>query len=117
MIQEAGFSEFPENYEEFKELVTNLKDEGYTPVQLGNKAQWVLQSSYISTIADRITGSDYLKDVLSGNAKFTDKEFVDSLSVIDVITKMGSFYEDFNILYDIQSSEHFLICDVDMCIA
>src|SRR5690625_1974883 len=117
MIQEAGFSEFPENYEEFKELVTNLKDEGYTPIQLGNKAQWVLQSSYISTIADRITGSDYLKDVLSGNAKFTDKEFVDSLSVIDELTKMGAFNEDMNTLDDIQSREQFFQGDAAMHIA
>ncbi len=107
MVEEAGFSEFPTDYEEFKKLISNLKDNGHTPIHLGNKGQWVLQSVYISTIADRLTGSDYLENLLAGNAKFTDKEFIDSLEIIDELTKMGAFNEDMNTLDDIQSREQF----------
>lgn len=107
MVEEAGFAEFPADYEAFKELITNLKDNGHVPIQLGNKGQWVLQSVYMSTIGDRITGSDFLEDVFAGNAKFTDQEFVEALEVINELTKMGAFNEDMNTLDDIQSREQF----------
>lgn len=107
MLEEAGFPEFPEDYEGFKELISSLKDAGHTPIHLGNKGQWVLQSVYISTIADRLTGSDYLEDVLAGDAKFTDQEFIDSLAIVEEISEMGAFNGDMNTLDDIQSREQF----------
>lgn len=59
MIAQAGFDTFPESYKDLKGLIQALNEKDITPISLGNKAIWPLQSVYISTIADRFTGSDF----------------------------------------------------------
>lgn len=108
LIKAAGYDEFPTTYAELKELVKALNDNGTTPIALGNKAIWPLQSVYISTIADRFTGSDYLSETLSGNGSFEDPQFVSALSVIDELTKMNAFNEDMNTLDEAQSRNEFI---------
>ncbi|MEI2401225.1 extracellular solute-binding protein, partial [Paenibacillus phytohabitans] len=100
--------EFPTTYAELKELVKALDDNGKTPIALGNKAIWPLQSVYISTIADRFTGSDFLKNTLNGEGSFEDPQFVSALSVIDELTKMNAFNEDMNTLDEAQSRNEFI---------
>ena len=108
MLKEAGYDEFPKTYAEFKELVKALNDKGTTPIALGNKAIWPLQSVYISTIADRFTGSDFLENTLSGDGDFEDGQFINSLSVIDELTKLKAFNEDMNTLDEAQSRNEFI---------
>ncbi|WP_449537860.1 extracellular solute-binding protein [Ferdinandcohnia sp. Marseille-Q9671] len=108
MVAKAGFEEFPTTYEDLKVLVENLKKEEINPIALGNKAKWPLQSVYISTIADRFTGSEYVEKVLAGEAKFTDKEFVDALGVIAELSDLGTFNSDANSIDDNQAADYFL---------
>ncbi|MGN7297101.1 extracellular solute-binding protein [Ferdinandcohnia sp. SAFN-114] len=108
MLKEVGYDEFPATYAEFKELVKALDEKGITPIALGNKAIWPLQSVYISTIGDRFTGSDFLNKALSGEASFEDPQFVSALSVIDELTKMNAFNEDMNTLDEAQSRNEFI---------
>ncbi|MCC3356868.1 extracellular solute-binding protein [Bacillus sp. REN16] len=108
MLKEVGFDEFPATYSEFKELVKALDEKGTTPIALGNKAIWPLQSVYISTIADRFTGSDFLNSALNGDASFEDPQFIKALSVIDELTKMNAFNEDMNTLDEAQSRNEFI---------
>jgi raffinose/stachyose/melibiose transport system substrate-binding protein len=103
MVEKAGFKEFPKTYDELKSLIKALNDNKITPVALGNKAIWPLQSVYISTIGDRFTGSEYLKDTLNGKGSFKDDRFVSALSVIDDLAKMKAFNEDFNTIDEAQS--------------
>lgn len=107
-LQAAGYDEFPKTYDEFKKLVKALNDEGTTPIALGNKSIWPLQSVYISTIADRFTGSDYLKNTLGGEGTFEDPQFISALSVIDELTKANAFNEDMNTLDEAQSRNEFI---------
>ncbi|RFB17445.1 extracellular solute-binding protein [Bacillus sp. HNG] len=108
MLKEVGYDDFPTTYAEFKELVKALNDNGTTPIALGNKAIWPLQSVYISTIADRFTGSDFLKNTLNGEGSFEDPQFVSALSIIDELTKMNAFNEDMNTLDEAQSRNEFI---------
>jgi len=108
MLKEVGYDEFPATYAEFKELVKALDEKGITPIALGNKAIWPLQSVYISTIGDRFTGSDFLNKALNGEASFEDPQFVSALSVIDELTKMNAFNEDMNTLDEAQSRNEFI---------
>jgi len=108
MVAKAGFEEFPTTYEDFKTLVENLNKEGINPIALGNKAKWPLQSVYISTIADRLTGSDFLEKVFAGEAKFTDSEFVQALGVIAELGEQEAFNSDANSIDDNQAADYFL---------
>ncbi|OAS89411.1 MULTISPECIES: extracellular solute-binding protein [Metabacillus] len=116
MLAELGYDEFPKTYEEFKTLVTKIQDKDIIPIALGNKAQWVLQSSYISTIGDRMTGSDFLTSVLNGEKKFTDERFVRAVGVIKELADMKAFNEDFNSIDNIQHRDLFVLDEAAMMI-
>ncbi|WP_042164642.1 extracellular solute-binding protein [Paenibacillus gorillae] len=108
ILAKAGYSEFPKTYAEFKEMVVKVRDLGVTPIALGNKGQWVLQSCYISTIGDRMTGSDFLVKAMSGEKKFTDPEFVGGLNVIKELTDLKAFNEDMNTIDNNQHLDYFV---------
>lgn len=108
MLAKVGYNEFPNTYPEFINLIKKLKANGITPIALGNKGKWVLQSCYLSTIADRFTGSDFLSEVLAGKRKFTDPDFVKALSVIKELADIGAFNEDMNSLENTQQQQMFL---------
>ncbi|GLO65234.1 extracellular solute-binding protein [Oceanobacillus kimchii] len=108
MVSEAGYDEFPTTYDEFKSLVEELKSNDVTPISLGNKAIWPLQSVFISGIADRYTGSDFLGNVLNGDGTFEDEQFINALSVIDELTKLEAFNEDMNTVDEAQSRNEFI---------
>ncbi len=107
-VKAAGFDQFPTTYDDFKKLITNLKANGVTPIALGNKGKWVLQSCYISTIADRFTGNQFLNKALSGQASFTDPEFVKGLSVIKELADMKAFNSDMNNIDNNQQRDVFV---------
>jgi len=108
MFAQVGYDQFPDTYDKFIDAVKKLKEAGITPISLGNKEQWPLQSSYISIIGDRFTGSDFLTNVLEKKAKFTDPEFVKALSVIDELTKLDAFNTDANNMDSVQAQDYFI---------
>lgn len=108
MLAEAGYDSFPETYEDFLSLIDDLNADDITPIALGNSDAWVLQSVYISTIADRFTGSDFLDDVLAGDKKFTDPEFVEALGVIEELVDKEAFNADLNTIDSTQMIDYFI---------
>jgi len=108
MLKKVGYNSFPTTYSDLQTLIKKLNAEGITPIQLGNKAQWPLQSIYISMIADRITGSDYLSNVFAGKAKFTDPDFVKALNVVKQLNTMNAFNKDDNTIDDDQALDNFV---------
>lgn len=113
-VKEAGFDEFPTAYEDVKTLINKLNEQGTTPIALGNKSIWPLQSVYISTIGDRFTGSDYLANVQAGEASFEDERFISALSVIDELTKLDAFNADMNTIDEAQARSKFISGDTAM---
>ena len=69
-------------YDELKAQVPVLKAKGYETVIMPMKDTWVMQSCMFSMIAGRFGGMDWHKKILSGQAKFTDREFVAALDFI-----------------------------------
>lgn len=108
MFAQIGYDQFPDTYDKFIDAVTKLKAAGITPISLGNKEQWPLQSSYLSVIVDRYVGSDFLSEVLAKKAKFTDPEFVKAIAVIDKLSKLGAFNTDANNMDSVQGQDYFI---------
>ncbi|MDR2718479.1 MAG: extracellular solute-binding protein [Treponema sp.] len=69
-------------YAELKAQVPVLKAKGYETVIMPNKDTWVMQSCLFSAIAGRFCGAGWENKILSGQAKFTDPDFVAALSFI-----------------------------------
>jgi raffinose/stachyose/melibiose transport system substrate-binding protein len=69
-------------YAELKAQVPVLKAKGYETVLMPNKDTWVMQSCLFSAIAGRFCGEGWDQRILSGQAKFTDPDFVAALDFI-----------------------------------
>ncbi|CAG7655861.1 extracellular solute-binding protein [Paenibacillus allorhizosphaerae] len=87
----------PKTWDDLKSAIDTFNKNNVIPVALGNKANWVAQSTIFSTIADRITGTDwFLKAASQNGAKFTDPEFVKALTVMQDLGKSKAFQDGFN---------------------
>jgi raffinose/stachyose/melibiose transport system substrate-binding protein len=76
-------------YAELKAQVPILKAKGIETVIMDNQSDWVMQSCLYSTVLGRFAGADWEKRILSGQAKFTDPDFVASLQFIKTIYDDG----------------------------
>ncbi|WP_019534378.1 extracellular solute-binding protein [Paenibacillus ginsengihumi] len=87
----------PETWDELKAAIDTFNKNNVIPIALGNKANWVVQSTIFSTIADRVTGTDWLlKAVNQDGAKFTDPQFIEALKVLQDLGNAKAFQDGFN---------------------
>ncbi|GHU24088.1 hypothetical protein FACS1894164_09880 [Spirochaetia bacterium] len=72
----------PRTLNEMIAQVPTIRAAGLTPLMFGNKGVWQAQSLLLSCLVDRLAGKAWFDRARSGQAKFTDKAFVDALAVI-----------------------------------
>ncbi|MFB5265227.1 extracellular solute-binding protein [Paenibacillus enshidis] len=93
----------PETWDELLTAVRTFNEKGVIPIALGNKTNWVAQSTTFSTIADRITGTDwFLKAVAQDGASFTDPQFIEALSRLQELGNAKAFQDGFNSIDETQ---------------
>ncbi|GGA33652.1 extracellular solute-binding protein [Paenibacillus physcomitrellae] len=98
----------PTTWDEMMTAVKTFNDNKITPISLGNKASWLAQSSILSSLADRVTGTDwFLKAVNQDGAKFTDPEFVQALQYFKDLADANAFQTGFNSLDNTQMEQYF----------
>jgi raffinose/stachyose/melibiose transport system substrate-binding protein len=98
----------PKTWDEMLSLIEVFKKANITPIALGNKAAWVAQSSILSSLGDRVTGTDwFLKAAAGDGAKFTDPEFVQSLTYLKQLGTAGAFQEGYNSIDNTQMEQMF----------
>lgn len=98
----------PTTWEELKTAVKTFSSKGLIPIALGNKAKWPVQSTIFSSLANRVTGSEWLGNALAGKgAKFTDKVFTDALDRLKELTDLGAFNRDYNSIDEVQMRAYF----------
>jgi raffinose/stachyose/melibiose transport system substrate-binding protein len=76
-------------YAELKAQVPVLKAKGYDTVLMANVDTWVMQSCLFSLVAGRFCGEGWEQKILSGQAKFTDPDFVNALNFIKTLYDDG----------------------------
>ncbi|MDF2963413.1 MAG: extracellular solute-binding protein [Paenibacillus sp.] len=87
----------PKTWDELKTAIDTFNKNNVIPMALGNKANWVAQSTIFSTIGDRVTGTEwFLKAAAQDGAKFTDPEFIKALTVLQDLGKSKAFQDGFN---------------------
>ena len=97
LVAQAGFNEFPKTWDDFLKLIDNLKAKDITPIAFGNKGKWLANSSYMSTLGDRFTGTEWFNKLVNNQgSKFTDPEFVQALTLFQDLAKRGAFNSDMN---------------------
>ncbi|TFG85271.1 MAG: extracellular solute-binding protein [Spirochaetales bacterium] len=88
LLAQLGLSE-PKTYADLVAMVPVAKAAGIEVVLMAAKDDWVMQSCLFSMISGRVAGDKFIDDVLAGKAKFTDKPFVDALTVVANMVKDG----------------------------
>jgi raffinose/stachyose/melibiose transport system substrate-binding protein len=99
----------PTTWDEMMAAVKTFNDNKITPISLGNKASWLAQSSIISSLGDRVTGTDWFKKAVNQDgAKFTDPEFVQALTYFKQLADAKAFQTGFNSLDNTQMEQYFV---------
>jgi len=88
LLADNGFA-LPKTYDDLKRMVPKLKAKGINVVMLPNKDGWPMQSCLFSTVLGRVAGDKFVDSIKAGKAKFTDKPFVEALTVISNLYKDG----------------------------
>ncbi|MDR0524336.1 MAG: extracellular solute-binding protein [Spirochaetaceae bacterium] len=88
VLQDCGL-EPAKTYAELKAQVPVLAAKGYGTALMANQDTWVMQSCLFSMIAGRFCGADWDKRILSGQAKFTDNDFIGALNFIKTLYDDG----------------------------
>ncbi|RED55037.1 extracellular solute-binding protein [Cohnella phaseoli] len=98
----------PKTWDELMSLVDTFNKAKITPIALGNKAAWLAQSSILSSLGDRVTGTEwFLKAVAGDGAKFTDPEFVQALAYLKQLSDAKAFQDGFNSIDNTQMEQMF----------
>ncbi|MHA6480536.1 extracellular solute-binding protein [Paenibacillus sp. strain BS8-2] len=93
----------PRTWEELIEVSRELNERGIAPIALGNKAGWLAQSSIFSSLADRVTGTSWFMQAVSGEgASFMDPEFVQALSYMKELGQEDVFQEGYEELDNLE---------------
>ena len=82
--------EVPKTFEEYKNVVKTLAENGVTPATVGAKDGWPA-SFWFMYLADRIGGPTILTDVIHGKAKMDDPAILKAAQEVQSLVNMGGF--------------------------
>ncbi len=96
----------PSTWDELEQAVQIFNANGVIPIALGNKANWVVQSTIFSTIADRFTGTPWFQRAINQDgASFTDPEFIAALQFLQDFGKLNPFQQGYNLIDENQMAQ------------
>ncbi len=87
----------PETYDDLKNIIQVLNDNGITPFALGNKAPWV-GAMFSELVVNRIGGTEPYDKIYNGTGTWEDPAFIEAGKVIQELVAMKAFPEGFNAL-------------------
>ncbi|WP_169085771.1 extracellular solute-binding protein [Paenibacillus sp. PL91] len=99
--------EVPQTYEQFKQVVKTLSENGIAPITLGNKDRWT-GSLWYMYLADRFAGQEALSSAISGSGSFKDENLVKAASEVQALVDSNAFVKGFNGLSNEEAKSEFL---------
>lgn len=97
----------PTTYDEFKNIIETLNDNGVDPIALGNKDRWT-GSLWYMYLADRIGGADVLTSAINRSGSFEDPALVTAAKEVQNLVDMNAFVKGFNGLADEEAKSMFM---------
>ena len=88
IFEENGWK-FPESYEELIALCQAAQEVGLIPISYGVNGFETANDWYLSQVFNNYCGRQAVKDVLEGNAKFTDSLYVDAITRYNELWQLG----------------------------
>lgn len=87
----------PKTYDDLKNIVKVLRENGVTPFALGNKAPWV-GAMFSEIVINRIGGTEPYNNVYNGTGTWEDPAFIEGGKIMAELAQIGAFPEGFNAL-------------------
>ncbi|MFC0299478.1 extracellular solute-binding protein [Virgibacillus soli] len=106
IFDQYGLKE-PKDYDEFKDVVKTLKDNGVAPIALGNKDSWT-GSLWYMYFADRIGDDDVLTKAITREGSFEDPALIEAAKDVQELVDMDAFVKGFNGLSDEEAKSMFM---------
>lgn len=109
ILKACGINTFPASLKEFREAVRTIRSHGYIPITAGNLGGWFVDICIFRAFVDRFCGDDWNQamHLKTGEAAFTDKEFIDALEEFEGLVKDRAFNDDINSIDFIQGYTNF----------
>ncbi|MDQ0062688.1 extracellular solute-binding protein [Paenibacillus harenae] len=98
--------EVPQTYDQFKQVVKTLSDNGVAPIALGNKDRWT-GSLWYMYMADRFAGQETLSKAIKGEASFTDENLMKAATEVQSLVDGNAFVKGFNGLSNEEAKSEF----------
>lgn len=95
VMADAGVTEFPKTWDEFKALCEKLKAAGVTPIALGSMNRWPAQF-WFDYLLLRTAGPEYRAKLMAGEASYNDPEVVRTMELWKELVDAGYFVADAN---------------------
>ena len=97
IFKEVGIDEFPKTLDELVAVGKKLSDAGYTPMGLGIKNLWPVDSLLFSAYVNNFVGTEWFNGICKhdGSSSFNDPQFIRALTEIQNLAKAGLFNPDF----------------------
>lgn len=96
LLKELGLT-IPKTFQELLDQGEIIREAGLIPIAMDNGDGWQMESCFLSTLAERTGGKDWMLKAIKGDgASFADKEFVDALNIIKTISDSDMFSPGIN---------------------
>lgn len=97
IFEEVGIESFPETMDELYDAIDLLTAAGYTAMGLGISDLWASDSILFSAFVNNYVGTEWFNEIRahSGEASFTDAEFIEALTAYQDLATYGMFNSDF----------------------
>ncbi|MEF2966447.1 extracellular solute-binding protein [Paenibacillus sp. M1] len=99
--------EVPQTFEELKNVVKTLADNGVIPATVGNKDGWP-GSLWFMYLTDRIGGPTILNEVIDGKVSFNDPAIVQAAAEVQNLVDMNAFEKGSSGLSNDDAKEYFV---------
>ncbi|MEN1967776.1 extracellular solute-binding protein [Lentibacillus sp. N15] len=97
----------PKTFKDLENVISTLKDNGVSPIALGNKDRWT-GSLWYMYLADRIGGADVLNSAIDRTGSFDDPALEEAAGKVQDLVDMDAFVNGFNGLSDEEAKSMFM---------
>ena len=95
VLENAGVTDMPSNWDEFIALCDNLVSQGITPIALGSLNKWPAQFWFDYLILNT-AGPEYRASLMDGSASYSDSEVMEAMALWKDLVDRGYFAPNSN---------------------
>jgi raffinose/stachyose/melibiose transport system substrate-binding protein len=88
--------EFPKTWEALEHCISVFKQNGVTPIALGNKDQWLVPTGWLSVLTALFGGPDYMNSLCFGDESYETSGYIQALKAMRRLVELGAFNVDYN---------------------